>query len=419
MKVRLVALAVMTALAGCSSEDGAESAQADVVVGTRDFSNDVTVLPDRLEFDAAVAPKLQSVLGRVGGAEPVYLVGSRQKDAVGSDGVLKPQLRNPTGYLRRALSWEKGDGGKIVVRTEPTTLADALEEVKKSGFIAAKSLRTLDDNGVDIDRGIGNTNQTWTHTFGPADGIAVVDLSGKQLWHKQLFNGGNADLVLSKGRIGITPSVQSHLLVERFVPKEASAILTADVQGDLEFLLSADGGYELFGGDTIYQKSYGTTVGKMPLTLDLAVKWDCSLGATGQSVARVGMSASGQVSAEAKWTGRVESKINPPTFSFQGPQPTVDSNVDVAGACHLITELKLQVFDAAGPEVKVDLAANLDARGSQAQLGGKGSARVVASAVTSFSGTLKPFGFKIAEIDVPPLRVEKELFSGEITVGKQ
>src|SRR5690606_10964639 len=88
--------------------------------------------------------------------EPVYLVGDRQSGALRAGGALAPGLRNPTGYLRRALSYTRASGGALIVATEPATLAEAVEEVKKSGplEVPAGSARPLGvGDPVDFGRG--------------------------------------------------------------------------------------------------------------------------------------------------------------------------------------------------------------------------------------------------------------------------
>src|SRR5262249_26077312 len=136
---------------GCaSSQDDTDGAGSDVVVGIVDFANKVTVKDDSLVFDADLQDKLQDTLTKVDAyaaapdktkVEPVFLIGNRQSDAKGSDGAIKDGIRNPLGYLRRAVSWSKAADGTIVVKTETATVAEASGELF-SGRVAGLTTST-------------------------------------------------------------------------------------------------------------------------------------------------------------------------------------------------------------------------------------------------------------------------------------
>jgi hypothetical protein len=413
MKRYLPILALVT-LAACGTSDDAQSGESEVVVGLGDLSNKVFVHPDSLEFDADVVASLEKngVLSRMG-KEPVYFVGNRQSDALAADGSIKANARNPSGYLRRALSWKPGDGGTLVVTTEPASFADAVEEIKRTGFVGLKPQAGENDGAP------GNWDKTVHHAF---DTIDVIDLSGKELWSKPLLRGGTARLVLTKGRIAVHPTLDAHIVIENFKPKEGQAVLSTTVDGELEVEARADGYFELANqSGKIFSKSWGgATAGGVPLTLSIDVNWSCKAAVDGRAVASVGGTASGTLRAGASYQGNQLSGIlDKPTYELGRLGPTVNSNISFAGECHLEAELGVQLFDTAGPQASADIYAVGTANAHTAQLAGEANANLKAGVELRVGGSLRPFGVKIADIELPAYRYEKELFNGSITIGKR
>lgn len=434
MKWSWMFVAALPLVAACATvgDAGSETGDDEVVVGLPNLSNQVAVHPDRLEFDADVLAKLErrGVLAKIekyasaadkAAVEPVYFVGERQADALDADGAIKPDARNPAGYLRRAVSWEKKPDGVVVVKTEPATLAEAIEEIKKNGFLDLNpdSVSALDNNnGENTDRGFGNADRRWRTTLGPETGFKPIDLSGRELWNKSLLSGGNAKVVLKTGRITIKPTLDVHLAVKRFIPKNAEATITTDVDAELEFEAMADGAFDLSHGDTLLKRSVGTQFKKLPLTVALEVKYDCGVAATGRAVASAGATAKGTLRAGAAVEGlRVRGILDNASYEISPLGPRLDSKVHVAGACHLMAEVTMQVFDAVGPKVTTDLYTILDADGTNAQASAKGNATLKAGVEASVGGALRPFGFKLADINAAPFKFEK-VFSGAFDVGQ-
>jgi len=420
---------------GCAA-DGATAATSDdneIVVALGDLADRVKVEPERLVFDANVAPSLDrlGLLAKIAAydaaadkstAEPVFLVGRRQTGATAADGSIQEDARNPNGYLRRGVRWSTGSDGSIVVMTEPATMAEAVEEMKKNGLVklSGPTTQAFGDNGEDSDDGFGNTNRKWRVPLGPANGIVPIDLSGRELWSRQLAAGGKARVVLKSGKITLRPVANASLLVQRFVPQSAEATITADVDGAIEFEATGDGGFDFTKEATLFKRSWGREVGGLPLTLAVEVGYTCQVATSGRTLANAGATAKGTLRAGVAAQGlSIRGILDRPTYSFERFGPRVDTNVNVQGVCHLVSKVALQVFDASGPEAVVDLAATLNADASQAQLGGTANARLTASVDARVTGALQPFGFKLAEVNLGPFRAQRDVWNGNIQIGSK
>jgi hypothetical protein len=52
---------------------------------------------------------------------------------------------------------------------------------------------------------------------------------------------------------------------------------------------------------------------------------------------------------------KLQGILDRPGYEIRPIGPRLDSRVHVAGACHLVTVLTLQIFDASGPTVTADV----------------------------------------------------------------
>lgn len=406
----------------CAADDEVGGSTADVVAQGSVLDNKVAVFPDRLEFDADARKELEGsgVLDKIrAGSEPVYLVGRPQADALDVDGSIKKTARNPSGYLRRAVSFASGARGGVVIKTEPASMADAVEEMKKVGILDLDDPNAKSANGENstsrLDALKGNTEKTWRTQIGPPGGYVPVDESNKVLVRQD-----GVVLNLIKGRVSITPTVEVHLRTEHFQPKEVTAAVTAAVSGDLAIRGDASGDSHLDEGGVLFPKqSFGASLKGLPLTIDIEVKWRCDLAATSKSVFTFGATTTGTVRGGLSWDGNTKGileETKPYTFGRVGP--TTDSATKAGGNCHLTSTINMQVFDAAGPTVVADQYANVDFDAAKAKATGAAHATLAAGIEATVTGSLKPFGFKLAEINVRPYRNEKELFNQDLAIGK-
>jgi hypothetical protein len=456
-KIRLAAL--ISILAGCASADADTASGADdIVVGVTDLNNRVTVNPDSLEFDATVLPQLQPHLAKIDAyvaaadkstAEPVFLIGDRQSDAKSADGSIKDGIRNPLGYLRRAVGYTTAANGNIVVQTEEATIAEASDDIFKGNVagIVTKGLKVLDDtpdpNGGDDDddstappppppkataappnNSSGAGGHTWSYQFGGADGFTPIDLSGKVLGQQKILGAGTAKVVLTKGKVDIRPKIDATLVTEGIKPKSGQAVITTAVVGDIQVDATADGSFNLQKGDTLYSKQFGGTLtgavgAGLPLTMQVDVKYECDLGSSGKVHAMIGGHAEGQLTAGASFEGVSLSPIfPPPTYDLSPVGPQLDVNATVEGECHLVCSVALQVFDAAGPNASVDLYAKAEIKGSEQNESTTGTGSLTVGVQATVGGQLKPFGFTIATIKTDPLVFEKT-FTDTVKIGGQ
>lgn len=412
---------------GCAAtESDSGSSESDVVVGATDnLADSVAVFDDRLEYDATVENQLRASgsLEKIA-SEPVYFVGGRQKDALDANGWVKQGARNPLGYLRRGVSWSKGKGGIIVVKTVPATMAEALAELKKTGGFtldtesSKKSLSPLAANGEDTDHGLGDTDKRWSIPLGEK---TLLDLSGKELMKTSISNNqGTAGIVLKQGKIALNPTIDAHLHVENFIPTEVEATITSQLTGAFELEVTADGEFQNDKeGVLLPKKTWGTDkVNGLPLSLTIEVAYSCAMASNGKAKASAGYSVKTNLRTGASLHGKdLKGILDKPTFD---PTPTanVNSNVIVVGLCHVIPKIELQVFDAGGPSSAMDLSARFDFDGTNAQLGADAKASVVAGYELTAGGSLRPFGFKLADIKMEPIKGEKTLFSRSFKVGQ-
>jgi hypothetical protein len=413
--VRLASFCLVLGLgaAACATETSSSGDDVDLTIDTSQLEDHVTVRPDSLEFDPAVVPLLDRLHKTAEQGEPIYYVGGRGKTALERDGRIKSDARNPSGYLRRAVGFEHRDDGVLVVRTVPATLAEAIEDVKKSG-LASPTLAPRAESAAPA--GTGDHDVTIHRAFGQngTDRIAL-DFAGTELFKRKLLLGGEAKVVIKRGSIELKPVVDAAFSIRGFVPDKAEAILTTDVSGELEIEASGQGAFEVSTSKPLFGAAFGGTVSGLPVTLRLDVGSSCSLGVSGAAVATAGMTAKGNLRVGGTLAGSGLTPIfDKPTYSFEPIGPALNANLNVGGNCHLIATLSMQLFDVAGPQGKVDVYADLQARGTATTTSARASGSLKAGVEASVGGSLRPFGVSLGSIDAPPFKLEREIFSGSI-----
>lgn len=419
---------------GCATNadsDAETGEEQEIVVGLNDLPNRVSVLDGRLEFDAEVIPSLEKggILAKLEkyaaapdknakGVEAVYFVGDRESDALEPNGMVKLGVRNPKGYLRRGLSFTKAASGKLVVLTEPATFAEALED--QNGFLslslrdgAGDGIRTQAEGDV-TDFTKGNFTKTLEHVF---DEITPIEILDKEIFQKKMLIGnGEAKLTLKRAKISIKPRLDAHFVIEGFKAREASAFLTTVVEGDLDIVAKADGVFKLAPKtDTLFSRSWGVMVGNVPLTLSVDVSSQCEFDFSARANMTVGAHAFGNFHLGGQLeNGNLRGVLDKPEYRFERRGPTADANAELTGACHLITNVGLQFFDVAGPDGEADVFAKVvgHASGATGQ-GVSGDANLVAGVKLSAGGSLRPFGVRLGDINVPAATFQKELFNGK------
>jgi hypothetical protein len=427
----MLAASLATALAACSDDavtDQKRLTTNHVVVGIDDFADKVKVNDDSLVFDADVAQQLKPYLDKLdawaaaddkSAVEPVFLVGNRQSDAKGADGAIKEDSRNPSGYLRRALSWSANGDGTITVKTKHATIAEASSEIfaGRTANIKTSSLGILTDSATDTSASStsdDSTPKSWSYTFGGDDGLKAIDLSGTTLVEK-----GGSKLSLSKATLNIKPTIDAELLMSGKTPKSGKAVITTDVTGEIQIDTAAEAGFDVNEGKEIFNKQFaGMFVGGVPVTLRLEVKWQCGIGTGGKVHAMMGAKASGHLVAGAQFEGTSLTPIFPePTYDLEKTGPSFDASVSVHGGCHLISTLALLIFDAAGPDASLDVYADANATVKDDTSSGSELDTTLKYGVqATVGGQLAPFGYQIAEVHATPLTFEQS-YTGSVPVG--
>jgi hypothetical protein len=413
--MRLAGWVVAFALgaAACATETTSATDDVDLTIDTSQIDDHVTVYDDRLEFDPAVVPALDRLHKTAERDEPIYYVGGRAKDALDRSGALRNDARNATGYLRRAIGFERRADGTLVVRTVPATLAEAIEDVKSRG-LKSPTLRPRDDRPAET--ATGDHDITIHRAFGQdgSDRIAF-DFSGTELFKRKLLLGGDAKVVIKRGRLELKPVVDASFSIRNFVPSKAEAILTSDVSGELEIEASGQGAFEVAKSQPLFGTAFGGSVQGLPVTLRVDVESSCNLGLSGAAVASAGATAKGNLRVGGTLAASGLTPIfDPPTYSFERIGPALNASLNASGNCHLIATLSMQLFDLAGPQGKVDMYADLQARGTATTAGARATASLKAGVEASVGGSLRPFGVSLGTISAPPLKLEREIFSGTI-----
>jgi hypothetical protein len=152
--------------------------------------------------------------------------------------------------------------------------------------------------------------------------------------------------------------------------------------------------------------------------LGIVVMSHCELASNGKIEGRVGAALHGGLSVGAALDSGGSPQIlwapQMPELTRVGPE--VSTNARIEGNCRITTTTKLQVFDAAGPEATAEVYIKLDGSGNTTGGARSAHAKLSAGFQAQASGTLKPFGFTIAEIHTDPFQREFVLFDQDIAI---
>jgi hypothetical protein len=446
--------------AGCAvnGSDASESASDELAQSTA-LADHVTVAADRLTFDRQIA-RSSTELGQVaqriktyqtaydqtangapaamarGSTEhdqwvidqlltqkirPVYLVGQRQANARNADGSIRTDVKNPYGYLRRAVSTTDQDG-QLVVVTKPASIIEASVELRQLGLLQGV---TKDDNtgsGDDDDNSGGDgTDDNWHWAKQYPFSLVDIDLS-RSLYHRDIGAGiGSVDVGLKDSHFRITGNLDAMAAGRWVRPREAHAILTLNVDGKVLLDGTFDGAFGASSGNVdLYRKSFDiAAVGGFPLSLDFAVQATCDLAANGQAEAQVGATLTGSISGGATYERDqgFDTVWTPQWPQFAPINPTLTSSARVEGKCQVTATAGIHLFDAVGPEASADAFLQVDANATTSQATGSGEAKVTAGIDAQLGGELKPFGIDLGSIETTPYHKEWVIFDQPIHFG--
>lgn len=434
----MMAPAMAAFMAGCAS-DVAESDDSDVTADL-DIADRVTVKKDELVYDKGVGAKfrakglldkLDAYVASNGETEPVFFVDERARDAVGADGIVNEQSRNPEGYIRRGVSYTENADGTLTIKTIGASMDEARAEVEKV-TLSRSRLGIRNTGGQPEEPRLGQWK--WDETFG---GTRRFDLLRMQLTDKDgnkwdlgstpllslSAGSAKADVRLKSAFISIEPRFRGEVNVDGLTTNNGFAEFSATANSEILFEATATGLIEPSKSGTFHVVNIAGAVGGFPTTLRVDVDWSCKLAVSGQAVAQVGAKASGSISAKASFQDfRITPEVATPEYRVEAIGPALDGNVMVKGRCELTPKLALGVFDAVGPNADLNLWSDLavDARGA-ANLQGAGAevdAKLTAGGQLRFGGGLKPFGFQLLTINAQPIDLfQATVFEKKITLG--
>lgn len=450
---KLVAVSMLGALAvlaGCSaSSDSASSSStgsSDIVVQTL-WDDQVEVHADYLSFPkearqsaelTKALTQLQNYLGAYNAAKsnapetakgnadeeddfavnslrdnnkllPVYFFGGRQHDALNEDGSVKEGLRNPTGYLRRGVSWSDGPNGELLIQTRPASIAESHIDLEARGLMpgVAHSAAEGDDD-----------NWAWGQVY-PFT-IADVPLNKTLYTHQIGAALGSVNVGFVDSNLKITGNLDAGVSGRWVSPRQARGILNLNLEGQINLQGQFDGGYGMSSGDiSLFHKAFDiTSIGGFPLTLSFDIVGKCDMATNGKITARAGEKVVGGMAGGAKYErdGDGFGIVWEPNWpQFSPIAPTVTSNAIVEAACTVTVSSRVQLFDTGGPSAQAAAFVKLNANGQTSGLSGSGKATVVGGIDASAGGTLAPFGVTLGSISTPPFHKEWTIFDQPVS----
>lgn len=401
--VRYIALASLVAAAPLGCAQGDDEKQAGGPNGTGSAADDlvaqvvfdaavvkadsiefpVSVVPTRVldkiaAYQAAVTPKLVSrtrtdVFGNkideqvidvadllaqekafiARGGEKVILRGN-PSGSVQPNQPIDENAANPSGYLRRGLSY-KIENGVVTVFTGPATLAEYFGELK----VGQELIGEQED-------GLGVKRAPLTVPFN----LNLANVVNRQLFARSgTFNtpagpvNGDVSVSVKQARVDLSGQLDVGVDIGFFTLNEAHVIVDGKLSGSVDFEAVANGNFNTSTGVIKLlakpAKFALPPIGPIPLTLKVDLTAKCDLGVVGQARATAG----GDVSV----TTRVGFQVRDGDTSFIGQAPAFNANLhppqlnvtaDANARCAVTPTLEVLMFDAAGPQVGIEAFAN-------------------------------------------------------------
>lgn len=361
----------------------------------------------RVSADATDAWAVESLRGRQ--LAPVVLVGRRNSAALKSDGSIDTSVKNPNGYLRRAIAVSEGQAGEVIIQTRPSNLVEAHEELARLGMV---EVREGEDDGWVFER---------NYPFNLAD----IDLN-RTLYEKQMPAGlGTVRIGFKESYLRVSGNLDARAHGKWARLRDAHAILTTNLDGQIKLEGSFDGAFAASTGEKkLYERQFSiTSVGGYPLALNFLVNANCDFGANGRAVAFVGAKVNGSLKAGGEYVRDSGTSLvwQPQYPQFQRLGPQLSSSARMEGTCTLSATAKAMVFDQEGPEAVVStfikLEVNADGSASTGGSSATADAKLTSGLDARLGGSLQPFGFHLMDIDSPNFHREWVLFDQQVSVA--
>lgn len=377
LRASLVSLVALT-IAACAAQSSNDGASATANLVSNDLADSATVLPDSLVFPrAAVSTELRSRIES--GARPI-LMGGRGADAIDATGQVKADAANPYGFARRALSI-RDDGLNTTITTEPV----ALDEAFASLGAPQAGLQASFQHSAQVS-------------------VPVIDLSNIPLW-----SNGGASVKLKSGSLTLGTGVDVGTDIDWYKLGQAHVILDTSLTTELVLEADLDGPTNVSVSHDVYHGSWPIgSIGPVPVTLGLVATIKCDIQADGVASATAGIRVSAGMKGGVSYddhSGKSPVTADP-TFSASIVDPSFSfTSGSTNTTCHVRPQFSVMLFDAAGPTLTPDLAANFT--GSTPPFEGT----VTGELGLDVGGKLEVFGKDLGEVNYHLFTVDKQLWS--------
>lgn len=379
LRASLVSLVALSAVA-CAAAPASSSSDSTADLST-EAAADVKVLDDRLVFPRAAVSA--STRQRIDAGEKVILTGGRGADAIdAATGQINPNAANPYGFARQAVSYTD-EGDTTTVMTTRVALDEAFAQLKPPTALSP----------------------AFSHTAQVS--VPVIDLSNIELW-----SNGGASLKLKSGSLTLGSGVDVGTDIDWYKLGQAHVILNTSLDTEIVLEADLDGPTSFSVSKDVYHGSWPIgSIGPVPVTLGLVASVACDIQADGVASATAGIRVSASMKGGVSYdhdsgkspvnaTPQFSASIVDPSFSFQSGSTNT--------TCHIRPQFSVMLFDAAGPTLTPDLAANFT--------GGVAAGAPFSGAVTGelgldVGGKLEVFGKDLGSVDYHLFTVEKQLWS--------
>lgn len=405
LRPSLLFVFVALSVAACATDTTAEepvSAADSAIVGSV-MADSAEVFADRLEFEKGAVPNALKTridayakARRNGSNRPhvddVILAGDRQKDATDASGKIREGIRNPYGFVRRAVGFEER-GNKTIVLTERVSLDEAFQELR-DGKIIQVGTQSGAKNGLSP-----QFSKELKYE------IPVIDLNGREL-----FSNDRGSVRLKSAYVNLDTTVDLGADISFFNLNDAHVVIDANVDSELEVEVSLNGPLDKEFSKEVFRGSWPIgSVGPIPVTLGVVAKIGCDVHANGAVTASAGAGMKIEMKGGVKYeksegTSPVSER---PRFTPRAIAPQVSLEGTTKTRCFIRPQLSLMLFDAAGPTFTPDLGATVHASTPPLE------ATVTGDVGLDVGGKLEIFGKNLGEVNYHLFTVEKELWKYE------
>jgi hypothetical protein len=290
------------------------------------------------------------------GGQKVLLFGRPQDSLEPGAAIDEGAANNPSGYLRRALSYELR-GETVVVRTGPATMAECFRKLRvgrgasgdwqKGGLGARRAPLTvpLDLNLLDVqNKPLLARSGSIDTPAGPVNGDASVNVQ-----RAKLDLGARLDVGIE---IGLAKVNEVHLKLD------------GNLTGSIDVEAVASGKFSTSTGRIKLlarpSKFVLPPAGPVPLTLKVDLSAQCDLDVDGRAQATTGGEFDADVSVGFQFRdGELTNIGQAPGFRAEARPPRVSLTANAGVRCALVPEFEVLMFDAAGPTIGVEAFADV------------------------------------------------------------